>query len=109
MGNDIYRQNGFQPTNGYGFFDYKYNIPGYTGQDYDSYWRYVYLGVSVGLIILLLILFRKAGREGIQKYLRVLGIGMIALYLGKSIWESYYDITTGRGFNEGIFLSSMVF
>ena len=102
MGNGIYRQNGFQSTNGYGFFDYKYNIPDYAGQDYDSYWRYVYLGVSVGLIILLLILFRKAGREGIQKYLRVLGIGMIALYLGKTIWESYFDITTGRGFNEGI-------
>ncbi len=84
---------------GYGFFDYKYNIPGYEGQDYNGMGRYIYLGVSVGLLLILLFLFRNAKKETVLKYLRISGIAITALYLIKTTWESIYDITTGRGFN----------
>ena len=87
---------------GYHFFDYKYLIPGYSGQDYDGPGRWIYLGVSLFLVIVLTILFFKASHNAIRNYLRVLGIGLIAFYLTKTIWESYYDIATGQGFNTGI-------
>ena len=87
---------------GYHFFDYKYSIPGYTGQDYDGYPRIIYLVASIVLIFLLLVLFRKAKRETVHRYLKVLGIFMIALYIIKTTWESYFDITISDGFNLGI-------
>jgi len=87
---------------GYGFFDYKYSIEGYHGQDYDGPGRMIYLGVSIALVILLCIIFRKAKHEHIRTYLKVLGIGMLVLNIIKFVWETYYDITIGPGFNEGI-------
>ena len=86
----------------YGFFDYKYNIPGYSGQDYDGYGRMIYLLISLFALFLLLILLRKTKREFVIKYLKVMGIFMCALYLTKTTWESYFDITTGQGFNTGL-------
>ena len=88
----------------YGFFDYKGSIIGYTGQDYDGYGRLIYLIGSIVLLLVLLIVFRKAKRRTINIYLKVLGITMTCLYLGKTIWESYYDITVGseHAFNLGI-------
>ena len=43
----------------YNFFDYKYNITGYTGQDYGGIAQYVYLIVSIILMTTLLISLRK--------------------------------------------------
>ena len=87
---------------GYGFFDYKYDIPGYAGQDFDGAGRYIYLGVSVALLFILLILLRKTKHETITKYLRILGIGMILLYLGKNTWETVNDVRHFGEFNVGI-------
>ena len=84
----------------YSFFDYKYNIAGYEGQDFDGPARFIYLGVSVVLLVVLLIIFRKAKRENIRLYLRIMGIAMTTFYLIKTVWESVYDIGSGRGFNE---------
>ena len=87
---------------GYGFFDYKYNIPGYDGQDFDSPARLIYIIASFVLITLFLILFRKTKKEQVTLMMRIIGIFMVSIYLIKTTWESYYDITTGRGFNLGL-------
>ncbi len=89
---------------GYHFFDYKGNLAqaGYNGQDYSGGGRTIYLILSIVLIVALIILFRKAKREQIRTYLKVLGIGMIVMYLTKTTWESVHDIASGQGFNTGI-------
>ena len=38
----------------YSFFDYKFNITGYTGQDYGGFAQYLYLTISVILLVILL-------------------------------------------------------
>ena len=50
-------------TGNYGFFDYKYNISGYSGQDYGGLAQYVYLAISVVVLAGLLIALRKTPRE----------------------------------------------
>ena len=87
---------------GYGFFDYKYDIEGYNGQDYNGPGRYIYIALVVVLTILFLILFRKAKKEQVDKYLKVLGIFMICFYILKTTWESIYDIMRTGSFNVGI-------
>ena len=89
---------------GYGFFDYKYNIPGYHGQDYDNGGRFLYLGISLGLLAILLTIFaiKKPKKEAIVWYLRISGIAFTLLCIIKTTWESYFDITTGRGFDFNI-------
>ena len=87
---------------GYGFFDYKYDIQGYSGQDYNGPARFIYIGLVVVLTILFLILFRKAKKEQVDIYLKVLGIFMVAIYIIKTTWESIYDIARSGQFNVGI-------
>ena len=84
---------------GYNFFDYKYNIPGYSGQDYDGPGRIIYLVASMFLIVLLCSIFRKAKHEHIRTYLRVVGFFLLAINIVKFVWETYWDVTTGQGFN----------
>ena len=43
----------------YRFFDYKYNIMGYTGQDYGGIAQYIYLIISIVLLVVLLFLLPK--------------------------------------------------
>ena len=83
----------------YNFFDYKYNIIGYTGQDYNRYTQNLYLIISFIAMVLLLILLRKSKKEKVLKIIRILSIFLTILYIGKTIWESYYDITTQGSFN----------
>ena len=47
----------------YSFFDYKYNIEGYNGQDFGSIAQYIYLFSAILLMILLLIIFKKSSKE----------------------------------------------
>ena len=86
-------------TGKYNFFDYKYNIEGYTGQDFGGFAQYLYLGISVVLLVILLILLRKSSKEKVTKIIRIVGIFLILLYLGKTLWESYYDIKLNGSFN----------
>lgn len=83
----------------YGFFDYKYNIEGYSGQDYMSPIQYIMTAIGVVGIIFLIIFLRKMKRENSKKMLGILGIAFTGLYIIKTTWESYWDIKTGRGFN----------
>ncbi|MBR7092153.1 MAG: YwaF family protein [Clostridia bacterium] len=85
----------------YGFFDYKYNIEGYAGQDFDNEMRYVYMIFCLVAVPLLAFLLRKVRHEKITVTLRALAVFIFALEVVKLVWESYYDVTTGRGFNYG--------
>lgn len=87
----------------YSFFDYKYNIEGYSGQDYDGAGRWVYLVFSVVAILAMLIIFRNAKKKNIERYLKIVAVIMPILEITKVTWESRWDIVTGRGFNwEGL-------
>ncbi len=86
-------------TGDYNFFDYKYNIPGYTGQDYGGFAQYLYLAISVVLLAALLCLLRKAPEARVRGIIGSLGIFLTVLYIGKTVWESYYDIKLTGAFN----------
>ena len=83
----------------YNFFDYKYNIEGYTGQHFGSIYQYIYLGISIVLLVVLLILLRKSSKEKVLKIIRAVSIFMIIFYIGKTTWESIYDIQKFGEFN----------
>ena len=86
----------------YNFFDYKYNILGYTGQDYGSIAQYIYLFGSIILMIMLLIFLRNISKQKTLVIIRFTGIFMTILYIIKTIWESIYDIRLSGSFNTGL-------
>ncbi|MBQ1826351.1 MAG: YwaF family protein [Erysipelotrichaceae bacterium] len=85
----------------YGFFDYKYNIAGYDGGDFDSLLRLMYPAVSLILITVFVKQIRKNGWKGMTGFMKVLSVYLIIEEIFKISWESYWDVTTGRGFNIG--------
>ena len=89
-------------TGDYNFFDYKYNITGYNGQDYGSFPQYLYLIISTVLLIILLIKLRKIGNDKVLKIIRIISVFLIIFYIGKTTWESIYDIKLNGGFNTGL-------
>ena len=89
-------------TGDYGFFDYKYHITGYTGQDYGGPAQTVYLTVSAMLLIGLISVLRKSSRDRVRRIVGFTGVFLALFYLGKTAWESYYDIRLNGGFNTGI-------
>ena len=86
----------------YNFFDYKYNITGYTGQDYGSIAQYLYLLISAILLTVLLYCLRKAKKEKVLAITRIIGIFLLVFYLTKTTWESIYDIKYTGSFNTGL-------
>lgn len=81
------------------FFDYKYNITGYTGQDFGGTAQHLYLALSLVLIALLLIALRKLPREKVRLIVGIGGIFLTVFYLSKTSWESWYDIRQTGAFN----------
>ena len=86
----------------YSFFDYKYNIVGYNGQDYGGFAQYLYLIISAILLVILLIIFRKYSKEKVLKIIRIISIFLIVFYIIKTTWESIYDIKLNGSFNTGL-------
>ena len=86
----------------YNFFDYKYNISGYTGQDYGGIAQNIYLFGSIALLIVLLLFLRKISKEKVLTIVRIVGIFITLLYIGKTTWESIYDIKLSGSFNTGL-------
>ena len=86
----------------YNFFDYKYNIVGYTGQDYGGMAQYVYLIISVILMVILLYKFKNFSKEKVLKIIRIISIFLIIFYISKTTWESIYDIKRDGSFNTGL-------
>lgn len=84
---------------GYGFFDYKYNIPNFES-DLFCFWHIAYIALVYVLGFAVSYLLRKTDRRKITGFLRVLSVAVVLLEISKISWESYYDITTGRGFNK---------
>ena len=86
----------------YNFFDYKYNIIGYNGQDYGGFAQYLYLIISIVLMTVLLIIFRKSKKEKVLNIIKFVSIFLTILYIGKTVWESVYDIKLTGSFNTGL-------
>lgn len=86
----------------YNFFDYKYNISNYTGQDYGAFPQYLYLIISVILLFILLIILRKESKKRVLKIIKFTSIFMIILYITKTSWESIFDIKLTGSFNTGL-------
>ena len=89
-------------TGEYNFFDYKYNITGYTGQDYGGIAQYLYLFISIVLLITLLIFLRNSSKKKVLNIIRVIGVFLIVFYITKTTWESIYDIKLEGSFNYGL-------
>ena len=86
----------------YNFFDYKYNIAGYTGQDFGGPAQWLYLAISFILMVLLLYLHRKSSREKVLKIIKGISLFLVVLYVGKTTWETIYDIKYTGSFNTGL-------
>ncbi len=86
----------------YSFFDYKYNIIGYNGQDYGRFAQYLYLAISAVLLIILLSCLRKLPKEKVLSIIRVTSIFLLIFYIGKTTWETIYDIKYSGSFNTGL-------
>ena len=86
-------------TGDYNFFDYKFNIPGYTGQDHGGLAQYLYLAISAVLLVVLLVALRKTPKEKVLRIIGFIGIFMTVLYIGKTAWETYFDVQHEGSFN----------
>lgn len=86
----------------YNFFDYKYNITGYCGQDFGGMAQYLYLLISIISITILLIALRKSSKDKVLKLIRIISIFLIIFYLVKTSWETIYDIKRSGAFNTGL-------
>lgn len=84
----------------YNFFDYKYNISNFES-DLFSTPHIVFIGLVYVFAFVFSYLLRNMKRERISVLLKVLSIIMVIHEISKISWESYYDITTGNGFNKG--------
>lgn len=84
----------------YGFFDYKEYID-YQGEDYFSLTHIILMIILTILLITLTILLRKTKEKNVKIFLKVISILMPCLEILKIVWETYYDIKLGHGFNYG--------
>ncbi len=83
---------------GYGFFDYKYNIPDFSSDLFcPAHIGYIVLVYMLGIFGSYLL--RKADHRRISVLLKALSVTALVLETAKISWESYYDISSGRGFN----------
>ena len=82
----------------YGFFDYKYNISGFKS-DLFSAPHIVYIILATIFTLVFCYFFRKTKTEKINIFIKILSIVMVVLETTKISWETYYDVTTGQGFN----------
>ena len=83
--------------NFYNFFDYKYNIPDF-GSDLFCTAHIIYIALVYLLSFVISYALRRTRRERVTAMLKAQFVIMLLLEIGKISWESYYDITTGRGF-----------
>ena len=86
----------------YNFFDYKYNIVGYNGQDFGGPAQYLYLIISAILMTILLFCLRKSNKEKVLKIIRIITIFLIVFVTFKTSWETYYDIQKFGSFNKNL-------
>ncbi len=86
----------------YNFFDYKYDIIGYNGQDFGSFPQYLYLIIAFIIMFVLLYLLRNLSKDKVHKIIKYVSIFLILFYLVKTTWESIHDIKRFGSFNTGL-------
>ncbi len=84
----------------YHFFDYKGFITGFDS-DLFGVEHIIYIILAYISVVLLGIFLRNVNHKKFNTFLKVLSICVLVLEITKITWESYFDITTGRGFNYG--------
>ena len=84
----------------YHFFDYKWNIAGFHSDLFCTA-HLVYICLVFLLAPLVSYALRNVKREKIANTLKILFFLVAILEVAKISWESYYDVTTGQGFNAG--------
>ncbi len=84
--------------NFYNFFDYKYNIPDFDSDLFCTA-HIIYIALVYLLSFIISYALRRTRHERVTAMLKAQFVIMLLLEIGKISWESYYDITTGRGFN----------
>ncbi len=84
----------------YSFFDYKYNITDFTS-DMFGVSHIIYIVLAFISVFALGFFLRNTKHEKIDIFLKVISIFSLVFEVVKITWESYFDITTGRGFNAG--------
>ena len=84
----------------YNFFDYKHNITDFKSDLFCTE-HLIFIGLVYVLAFVISYLLRKTKREKIDIFLKIFSIWMVIHEVSKICWESYYDITTGAGFNWG--------
>ena len=82
----------------YHFFDYKYNISGFKS-DLFSIYHLIFIGIILLVDALSPLFIKRFSHKHIRIALKVLSIFTIVLEIAKISFESYFDISTGRGFN----------
>lgn len=86
----------------YRFFDYKHNIPNFDSDLFKTE-HIIFIILAFISIISICIFIKKVNKRKVDKYIKIMSIVITILEITKIVWESYYDIRTGRGFNkEGI-------
>ena len=85
-------------NSGYGFFDYKYNIDGFTPNFFGTE-HIAFIILAFSSVLFIGIFMRGAIRENVDRYLKFISLFTVVWEISKVAWESYYDITSGRGFN----------
>ena len=83
----------------YAFFDYKYNIQNFTS-DLFSVPHIIYIALVFIGVPIICYFFRKANHKKIDKFIKFFSIFFLLFEITKIVWESYYDITLGHGFNK---------
>ena len=84
----------------YSFFDYKYNITDFTS-DMFGVSHIIYIVLAFISVFALGFFLRNTKHKKIDIFLKVISIFSLVFEVVKITWESYFDITTGRGFNAG--------
>ena len=86
----------------YNFFDYKYNISGYNGQDFGGIAQYLYLIIAIIMLFILLYFLRNSSKQKVLKIIKGITVFLISFYIIKTTWESIYDIKLNGSFNTGL-------
>ena len=84
----------------YQFFDYKYRINGFVS-DLFSTPHIIYIAAVFILSFAAAYALRSTDHARIRQWLKIQSVFTVLLEAAKISWESFYDITTGQGFNWG--------
>lgn len=84
----------------YNFFDYKDFIPSEDKQNVTwSIEHIIFIIVAITAIVLLCVFLKRIKSSKVEIYLKTIAIVIPILEVIKIVWESFWDIKMGHGFN----------